>query len=74
MSKISNNTRLILALIVVILVFLGLFFFTTSLLKFYKETPTFPIVETSLVLIGSLMIFIGFKGFNRNSPKKCKAD
>ncbi|MGA3290786.1 MAG: hypothetical protein ABSD42_11180 [Candidatus Bathyarchaeia archaeon] len=71
MIKISRETRLYLTLIGVNLNFLGLLFFIiTSLLKFYEESPDLPIVEISFVLIGSLMIFIGLKGFNRNSPKK----
>jgi len=70
MSKISTETRLYLTLIGVNLNFLGLFFFIASLLNFYGESPDFPIVEISLVVVGSLMIIIGFKGFNRNSPKK----
>jgi hypothetical protein len=70
MNKISVEARLYLTLVGVSLNFLGLFFFIVSLLKFYGESPNFPILEISLVLIGSLMIFIGLKGFNRNSPKK----
>jgi hypothetical protein len=70
MSKISRETRLYLTLIGVNLNFLGLFFFITSLLKFYGESPNLSIVEISFVVIGSLMIFIGFKGFDRNNPKK----
>jgi hypothetical protein len=70
MSKISMGTRLYLTLIGVNLNFLGLFFFITSLMKFYGENPNLPLLEISFVLIGSLMIFIGLKGFNRNNPKK----
>ncbi|MGD0449694.1 MAG: hypothetical protein ABSA79_01400 [Candidatus Bathyarchaeia archaeon] len=69
MSKINREVRLHLALIGVNLIFLGLFFFIISLLKFYEESSILPIVEISFVLIGSLMVFIGLKGFNRNSPK-----
>lgn len=64
------GTRLYLTLIGVNLNFLGLFFFITSLMKFYGESPNLPLLEISFVLIGSLMIFIGLKGFNRNNPKK----
>ena len=70
MSKISRETRLYLTIIGVNLDFLGLFFFIISLLNFYGESPNLPIVEISLVLVGSLMILIGLIGFNRNSPKK----
>ena len=70
MNKISVEARLYLTLVGVSLNFLGLFFFIVSLLKFYGESPNFPMLEISLVLIGSLMIFIGLKGFNRNIPKK----
>jgi hypothetical protein len=69
MSKINWEVRLYLALIGVNLIFLGLFFFIISLLKFYVESPILPIVEISFVLIGSIMIIVGLKGFNRNSPK-----
>jgi hypothetical protein len=71
MSKISRETRLYLALIGVNLDFLGLFFFIIDLLKFDGEIPNLTIIEISLELVGSLMIFIGLIGFNRNSPKKC---
>ena len=67
MSKINWEVRLYFALIGVNLIFLGLFFFIISLLKFYGESPILPIVEISFVLIGSLMIIIGLKGFKRNS-------
>lgn len=69
MSKINREVRLYLALIGVNLIFLGLFFFIISLLKFYGENPILPIVEISFVLIGSIMIIVGLRGFNRNSPK-----
>ena len=69
MSKINREVRLYLALIGVNLIFLGLFFFIISLLKFYGEIPILPIVEISFVLIGSIMIIVGLKGFNRNIPK-----
>ena len=69
MSKINREVRLYLALIGVNLIFLGLFFFIISLLKFYGESPILPIVEITFVLIGSIMIIVGLKGFNRNSPK-----
>ena len=69
MSKINSEVRLYLALIGVNLIFLGLFFFIISLLKFYGESSSLTIVEIFLVLIGSLMIIVGLKGFNRNSPK-----
>jgi hypothetical protein len=69
MSKINREVRLYLALIGVNLIFLGLFFFIISLLKFYGESPILPIVEISFVLIGSIMIIVGLKGFKRNSPK-----
>jgi hypothetical protein len=65
------ETRLYLALVGVNLDFLALFFFIiSSLLKFYGESTSLSIVEISFVIIGSLMIFIGLKGFRRNSPKK----
>ena len=70
MSKISGETRLYLTIIGVNLDFLGLFLFIISLLKFYGESPNLPIVEISLVLVGSLMILIGLTGFNRHSPKR----
>ena len=70
MSKISKEARLYLTLIGVNLIFLGLFFFLISLMKFYGESPNLPILEISFVLIGSFMIFSGLKGFNRNNPKK----
>ena len=70
MVKISVKTRLYLVLIGVNLDFLALFLFIISLLKFYAESPFFPIWEISSLLIGSLMIFIGFKGYNRKKPKK----
>lgn len=70
MSGINREVRLYLALIGVNLIFLGLFFFTISLLKFYGESPILPIVEISFVLIGSIMIFIGLKGYNRNNPER----
>jgi hypothetical protein len=72
MSKINNEVRLYLALIGINLIFLGLFFFITSLLKFYGESPILPIVEISFVLVGGLMILIGLKGFNRNGPKNIR--
>ena len=68
--KISKETRLYIALIGVNLDFLALFFFIISLLKVYEESINLSIVEISFVLIGSLMIFIGLKGFNRNNAKK----
>lgn len=64
------KTRLYLALIGVNLNFLGLFFLIISSLKLYGESPDSLIAEISTVLIGSLMIFVGLKGFNRNNPKK----
>jgi len=73
MNKISKETRLYLTLIGVNLIFLGLFFFIINLLKFYGESPNLPIIEISFVLIGSLMIFIGLRGSNRNSPKEVPA-
>ena len=72
MNKISRNTRLFLTLVGVNLDFLGLFFFIISLLNFFGESSTFQIVGISFVLIGALLIFIGFKGFNRNSPKSSR--
>ena len=72
MSKISRETRLYLTIIGVNLDFLGLFFFIIGLLNFYGESPSLPIVEISLVLVGSLMILIGLTGFNRNRPEKNK--
>jgi hypothetical protein len=69
MSKISRETRLYLTVIGVNLDFLGLFFFIISLLKFYGESPYLPTLEISFVVIGSLMILIGLKGFNRNGQK-----
>ena len=70
MSKINWEVRLYFALIGVNLIFLGLFFFIVSLLKFYAESPVLTIVEISFVLIGSLMILIGFKGYKRNNSKR----
>jgi len=70
MSRISRETRLYLTLIGVNLDFLGLFFFITSLLNYYGENPNLPILEISFVLVGSLMIIIGLKGYNRNISKK----
>ena len=70
MSKISRETRLYLALIGVNLDFLALFFFIISLLKLYGENSNLIVVEISFVLVGSLMIFIGLKGFKGNNPKK----
>ncbi len=59
-----------LALIGVNLVLLALFFFIiSSLLKFYGESMSLFLVEISFVLVGGLMIFIGLKGFRRNTPK-----
>ena len=69
MSKISRETRLYLSVIGVNLDFLGLFFFIISLLKYYGESPYLPTLEISFVVIGSLMILIGLKGFNRNGQK-----
>jgi hypothetical protein len=69
MSKISRETRLYLTVIGVNLDFLGLFFFIISLLKYYGESPYLPTLEISFVVIGSLMILIGLKGFNRNGQK-----
>lgn len=69
MSKINREVRLYLALVGVNLIFLGLFFFIISLLKFYGESPILSIVEISFVLIGSIMIVVGLRGFNRNGPK-----
>lgn len=57
-----------LTLVGVNLDFLGLFFFIISLLNFFEENSTFQIVGIAFVLIGSLLILIGFKGFNRNRP------
>lgn len=70
MSKISWEVRLYLALIGVNLILLGLFFFIISLLKFYEFSPYLPLLEISFVVIGSLMIFIGLKGFKRTNPKR----
>lgn len=72
MSKINRETRLYLTVIGVNLCFLALFFFIISLLKFYGESPYFSIIEISFVLIGSVMILIGLKGFNRNRQKSFK--
>ena len=69
MNKISKETRLNIALIGVNLDFLALFFFIISLLKVYEESINLSIVEISFVVIGSLMIFIGLKGFKRSSQK-----
>jgi len=69
MNKISMETRLYLALIGVNLIFLGLFFFILGLIKIYGESSILPILEISFVIIGSLMIFVGLKGFKRKSPK-----
>ena len=63
MINISVKTRLYLALIGVNLIFLGLFFFIIGELKFYGESPVLPILEICFVIIGSLMIFVGLKGF-----------
>ena len=68
MIKISKETRLYLTLVGVNMIFLGLLFFIISLLKFYGESPYLPILEISFVLVGSLMILVGLKGFNRNKP------
>jgi hypothetical protein len=62
------ETRLYLALIGVNLIFLALFFFITGLLKFYGESPYLLILELSFVIIGCILIFVGLKGFKRNSP------
>jgi len=70
MNNIRIQTRLYLALIGVNLYFLALFFFIISLLKFYGESPYFLILEISFVIIGSVMIFVGLKGFKRNIPTK----
>jgi hypothetical protein len=70
MSKISKETRLYLTLIGANLNLLGLFFFIIGLIKFYGESPCLSILEISFVVIGSLMIFIGLKGYNRNNPKR----
>jgi len=69
MTKMSRETRLYLTLIGVNLDFLALFFFIIGLLKYYGESTALPIVEISFVLIGSIMIFIGLKGYNRNNQK-----
>ena len=74
MTKMSMETRLYLALIGVNLDFLALFFFIISLLKFYGESPYFPMLEISFFLIGSLMIFIGLKGYKRNKEKSPEQD
>lgn len=68
--EISRETRLYITVIGVNLDFLGLFFFIISLLNFYGESPYFPIIEISFVIIGSVMIFVGLIGFNRNNQKK----
>ena len=70
MSEIGIETRLYLALIGVNLIFLGLFFFIIGLMKFYGETPVLSILEISFVIVGSLMIIVGLKGFNRKSLKQ----
>ena len=69
MTKMSTETRLYLALIGVNLDFLALFFFIISLLRFYGESPYFPILEISFFLIGTLLIFIGLIGYKRNREK-----
>ena len=69
MTKMSTETRLYLALIGVNLDFLALFFFIISLLRFYGESPYFPILEISFFLIGALLIFIGLIGYKRNREK-----
>jgi hypothetical protein len=69
MSKISMETRLYLALIGANLIILGFFFFIIGLIKIYGESPILPILEISFVVIGSIMIFVGLKGFSRKSPK-----
>ncbi|HUK85335.1 MAG TPA: hypothetical protein VLU95_05705 [Candidatus Acidoferrum sp.] len=74
MDKISREARLYLTVIGVNLDFLGLFFFIISLLNFYGESPYFPMIEISFVIIGSIMIFVGLIGFNRNNPKKVLGD
>ena len=61
------ETRLYLALIGVNLIFLGLFFFIMGLLKFYGENPIIKVLEICFVIIGSLMILVGFKGFKRKA-------
>ena len=53
--------------------FLGLFFFITDLLKFYGENPNLPVVEISLVFVGSLMIFIGLRGSRKNNLKDLRS-
>lgn len=69
-AKNRMEIRLYLALIGVNLVLLALFFFIiSSLLKFYGESTSLFLIEISFVLIGCLMIFIGLKGFKRNTPK-----
>ena len=70
MNKIRMKTRLYLTLIGVNLNFLGLFFLIIDLLKLYGESPYSLIAEIFTILIGSLMIFVGLKGFNRNNSKK----
>jgi hypothetical protein len=70
MNKISIKNRLYLTLIGANLNFLALFFFIIGLLKLYGESPDSLIAEIFTILIGSLMIFVGLKGFNRNNPKK----
>ncbi len=70
MNKINMKTRLYLTLIGVNLNFLALFFFIIGLLKLYGESSDSLIAEIFTVLIGSLMIFVGLKSFNRNNPKK----
>ena len=62
MSKINREARLYLALIGVNLIFLALFFFIIGLLKYYGESPILPIIEITFIVMGSLMIIIGFSG------------
>ncbi len=73
MSKISMKTRLYLTLIGVNLDFLGLFFFIIGFMKIYEESAILNSLEISFVIIGSLMILVGLKGFNRKSLKSKSA-
>ena len=70
MSNLRTETRLYLALIGVNLIFLALFFFIIGLLKFYGGSPYLLIFELSFVIIGCILIFVGLKGFKRNSPSR----
>ncbi len=69
MMEMSIQTRYAVTLSGIAFAYLGLLFLISSLVHFYYLAPFSIQIDLFIIVIGSIMTFIGLLGFHRNSSE-----